>query len=106
MLNCSSKYAKRLYALACQWRSVGKKRFEISELKKILGLINKKGKNNSQVFRMWDKNKSLSLLNLKRFRLYLIEPFTALRSEKKVPLSPTGFSWEVKLQKLWERLHI
>ena len=106
MLNCSSKYAKRLYALACQWRSIGKKRFEISELKKILGLINKKGKNNSQVFRMWDKNKSLSLLNLKRFRLYLIEPFNALRSEKKVPLSPTGFSWEVKLQKLWERLHI
>lgn len=23
VLNCSSKYAKRLYALACQWRSVG-----------------------------------------------------------------------------------
>lgn len=43
VLNCSSKYAKRLYALACQWRSVGKKRFEILELKKMLGLINKKG---------------------------------------------------------------
>ena len=43
VLNCSSKYAKRLYAFACQWRSIGKKRFEISELKKILGLINKKG---------------------------------------------------------------
>jgi len=45
-LNCSSKYAKRLYAIACQWRSVGKKRFEIEELKKMLGLIDKKG--NSQ----------------------------------------------------------
>ena len=43
VLNCSSKYAKRLYALACQWRSIGKKRFEILELKKMLGLINKKG---------------------------------------------------------------
>lgn len=43
VLNCSSKYAKRLYGLACQWRSVGKKRFEISKLKKMLGLINKKG---------------------------------------------------------------
>lgn len=43
VLNCSSKYAKRLYGLACQWRSVGKKRFEISELKKMLGLINKDG---------------------------------------------------------------
>ena len=43
VLNCSSKYAKRLYALACQGRSIGKKRFEILELKKMLGLINKKG---------------------------------------------------------------
>ena len=43
VLNCSSKYAKRLYAIACQWRSVGSKRFEIVELKKMLGLIDKKG---------------------------------------------------------------
>lgn len=43
VLNCTSKYAKRLYALACQWRSVGQKRFEIADLKNILGLINKKG---------------------------------------------------------------
>ena len=43
VLNCSSKYAKRLYAIACQWRSVGVKRFEIEELKKMLGLIDKKG---------------------------------------------------------------
>lgn len=43
VLNCSSKYAKRLYSIACQWRSVGSKRFEIEELKKILGLIDKKG---------------------------------------------------------------
>lgn len=42
-LSVTSKYAKRLYALACQWRSVGKKRFEIVELKKMLGLIDKKG---------------------------------------------------------------
>lgn len=43
VLNCSSKYAKRLYAIACQWRSVGTKRFEIVELKQMLGLIDKKG---------------------------------------------------------------
>ncbi|WP_228459995.1 replication initiation protein [Chryseobacterium muglaense] len=43
VLNCSSKYAKRLYGIACQWRSVGSKRFEIEELKKMLGLIDKKG---------------------------------------------------------------
>lgn len=43
VLNCSSKYAKRLYAIACQWRSVGTKRFEIKELKQMLGLIDKKG---------------------------------------------------------------
>lgn len=43
VLSCTSKYAKRLYAIACQWRSVGSVTFEISELKRILGLINKKG---------------------------------------------------------------
>lgn len=43
VLNCTSKYAKRLYGIACQWRSVGSKRFEIEELKKMLGLIDKKG---------------------------------------------------------------
>lgn len=43
VLNCSSKYAKRFYALACQWRNLGQKRFEISELKRMLGLINKNG---------------------------------------------------------------
>jgi plasmid replication initiation protein len=52
VLNCSSKYAKRLYAIACQWRSVGTKRFEIPELKKMLGLIDKKG--NEQFERISD----------------------------------------------------
>lgn len=42
VLNCSSKYTKRLYTIACQWRSVGTKRFEIQELKQMLGLIDKK----------------------------------------------------------------
>lgn len=42
-LSVTSKYAKRLYALSCQWRSIGNKRFEIIELKKMLGLIDKKG---------------------------------------------------------------
>ena len=48
VLNCTSKYAKRLYALACQWKSVGKKRFEIVELKKMIGLIDKKGNEKSE----------------------------------------------------------
>lgn len=43
VLSCTSKYAKRLYGIACQWRSVGTKRFEILELKKILGLVDKQG---------------------------------------------------------------
>ena len=55
VLNCSSKYAKRLYAIACQWRSVGSKRFEIEELKKMLGLIDKKG--NEQFERISDFKK-------------------------------------------------
>lgn len=55
VLNCSSKYAKRLYGIACQWRSVGSKRFEIEELKKMLGLIDKKG--NEQFERVNDFKK-------------------------------------------------
>lgn len=55
VLNCSSKYAKRLYGIACQWRSVGSKRFEISELKRMLGLIDKKG--NEQFERISDFKK-------------------------------------------------
>ena len=55
VLNCSSKYAKRLYGIACQWRSVGSKRFEITELKKMLGLIDKKG--NEQFERISDFKK-------------------------------------------------
>lgn len=44
VLGCSSKYAKRLYAIASQWRSVGSKRFVIADLKRMLGLIDKSGK--------------------------------------------------------------
>jgi plasmid replication initiation protein len=55
VLNCSSKYAKRLYGIACQWRSVGSKRFEIEELKTMLGMIDKKG--NEQFERISDFKK-------------------------------------------------
>jgi len=45
VLGCTSSYAKRLYMLACQWRTVGKfpKPIPIIELKKMLGLVDKKG---------------------------------------------------------------
>jgi len=45
VLGCTSSYAKRLYMLACQWRTVGKfpKPILILELKKMLGLVDKKG---------------------------------------------------------------
>lgn len=60
VLHCTSKYAKRLYGLACQWRSKSKKRFEIIELKKMLGLIDKKG--NEQFERISDfKSKVLDM---------------------------------------------
>lgn len=44
VLNCSSKYAKRLYSIGCQWRTIGVKRYEIKELKEMLGMIDKTGK--------------------------------------------------------------
>lgn len=45
VLGCSSSYAKRLYMIACQWRTVGKfpRPIPILELKKMLGLVDKKG---------------------------------------------------------------
>lgn len=45
VLDCSSKFAKRLYMLACQWRTVGRfpKPIPILELKKMLGMVDKKG---------------------------------------------------------------
>jgi replication protein 1 len=44
VLSCNSKFAKRLYAIACQWRSVGFVTFDIIELKRMLGLVDKDGK--------------------------------------------------------------
>lgn len=46
VLGCTSSYAKRLYMLACQWRVIGKfpKPIPIIELKQMLGLVDKKGK--------------------------------------------------------------
>lgn len=45
VLGCSSKFAKRLYMLACQWRTVGRfpKPIPILDLKRMLGLVDKKG---------------------------------------------------------------
>ena len=45
VLGCTSSYAKRLYMLACQWRTVGRfpKPIPIVELKQMLGLVDKKG---------------------------------------------------------------
>jgi len=45
VLGCTSKYAKRLYMIACQWRTVGSfpRPIPIIELKKMLGLVDKKG---------------------------------------------------------------
>lgn len=44
ILTCTSKYAKRLYALSCQWRTTGGITYDISELKIMLDLKDPKGK--------------------------------------------------------------
>ena len=56
VLSCSSKFAKRLYAIACQWRSVGSVTFEISELKQMLGLVDKDGKEQFKQFTQFRKD--------------------------------------------------
>lgn len=48
-LSCTSKYAKRLYTLACQWKHTDPiKTMEIGELKEILYLKDPKGKTKEQ----------------------------------------------------------
>jgi len=43
VLNCNSKYAKRLYGIACQYRNVKFNPMPLDDFKKMLGLIDKKG---------------------------------------------------------------
>ena len=56
VLSCSSKFAKRLYAIASQWRSLGYHTFEISELKQMLGLVDKDGKEQFKQFTQFKKD--------------------------------------------------
>ena len=48
VLSCTSKHAKRLYSLACQWRGTGGHTYSIGELKEMLGLKDPKGKEKEQ----------------------------------------------------------
>jgi len=48
VLGCTSKHAKRLYSLACQWRGTGGHTYAIGELKEMLGLKDPKGKEPEQ----------------------------------------------------------
>ena len=48
VLSCTSKHAKRLYSLACQWRGTGGHTYSLGELKEILGLKDPKGKEPEQ----------------------------------------------------------
>jgi plasmid replication initiation protein len=43
VLNCNSKYAKRLYGIACQYRNMKFNPMPLNDFKKMLGLIDKKG---------------------------------------------------------------
>jgi|TARA_Y100001956_G_scaffold82331_1_gene102794 plasmid replication initiation protein len=47
-LSLTSKYAKRIYQLACQWKSVGKVHYSIDEFKYMLYLKDPKGKKSEQ----------------------------------------------------------
>jgi plasmid replication initiation protein len=48
VLSCTSKHAKRLYSLACQWRGTGGHTYSVGELKEMLGLKDPKGKEKEQ----------------------------------------------------------
>lgn len=57
VLSCSSKYAKRLYSLACQWRTAGGHTYSIGEFKEMLELKDPKGKIPEQYERINDFKK-------------------------------------------------
>lgn len=44
VLSCTSKFAKRIYAIACQYRTMGTRKFTIDEFKEMLYLKDPKGK--------------------------------------------------------------
>ena len=59
VLSCTSKHAKRLYSLACQWRGTGGHTYSIGELKEILGLKDPKGKEPEQYKQIGEFKKSV-----------------------------------------------
>lgn len=52
VLSCTSKYAKRIYALACQYRVMGIRKFTIDEFKEMLYIKDPKGKEKEQFERI------------------------------------------------------
>jgi plasmid replication initiation protein len=48
VLSCTSKHAKRIYSLCCQWKSAGGHRFDLGDFKEMLGLKDPKGKEAEQ----------------------------------------------------------
>ena len=59
VLSCTSKHAKRLYSLACQWRGTGGHTYSIGELKEMLGLKDAKGKIKEQYVNIPDFKKKV-----------------------------------------------
>lgn len=59
VLSCTSKHAKRLYTLACQWRGTGGHSYSIGELKEMLGLKDPRGKEPEQYKQIGEFKKSV-----------------------------------------------
>ena len=59
VLGCSSKHAKRLYSLACQWRGTGGHTYSLGEFKEMLGLKDPKGKEVEQYKQIGEFKKSV-----------------------------------------------
>jgi plasmid replication initiation protein len=59
VLGCSSKHAKRLYSLACQWRGTGGHTYGLGEFKEMLGLKDPKGKEAEQYKQIGEFKKSV-----------------------------------------------
>ena len=99
-LTCSSKYAKRIYGLACQWQYKGEKTYEIRDLKKILGLIDRSG--NEKLIKISDFQKRV--LDIAKEQ---INAKTDMRMDYELHKEGRSFKWvtfkfssrEVEIQK-------
>lgn len=88
VLSCTSKYAKRIYAIACQYRVMGIKKFTIDEFKEMLYIRDPKGKEPEQFVRISEFK--LSVLDMAKKQ---INEHTDIHFDYELKKKGRSFHW-------------